>query len=227
MPRTTSGDTSQTLGRGLDVLEMVATSPDGLTPAQVASELALSRTIVYRLIGTLIDHRMVRRGSDGVLRAGFGTLKLTQNIAKTLREDTREVLERLADDLSATSHLVIAEGNEALAVSVVEPRNTTFHVAYRAGSRTPLSQGALGLALQAALRGDSGVFESAGQLIPGAKGIVASLPGLYGLPCGIGVVTLAPTDTSSWPDRVQRAADELMAAFLGSETGTPPVASVR
>lgn len=214
--RSSSRETSQTLGRGLDVLELVAASPDGLTPAQVAAELGLSRTIVYRLIGTLVDHRLIRRGADGMLTAGFGTLKLSQNLQPTLREDTREVLEKLAEDLGATAHLVIAEGDEALAVSVVEPRNTTFHVAYRTGSRTPLNQGALGQALLAARRGESGVFESAGQLIPGAKGIVAALPGPGGLACGIGVVTLSPTDTAKWPTRVQQAADELLAAFLDS-----------
>ena len=154
LPRTSTGDTSQTLGRGLDVLELVAGSPDGLTPAQVAAELELSRTIVYRLIGTLVDHRLLRRGPDGVLTAGLGTLRLTQNIAPTLRDGARDVLEKLAEDLGATAHLVIAEGEEALAVSVVEPRHTTFHVAYRTGSRTPLGTGALGEALLASRRGE-------------------------------------------------------------------------
>lgn len=213
MPRTSTGDTSQTLGRGLDVLELVAASPEGLTPAQVAAELELSRTIVYRLIGTLVDHRLLRRGPDGVLTAGLGTLRLTQNIAPTLRDGARDVLEKLAEDLGATAHLVIAEGEEAVAVSVVEPRHTTFHVAYRTGSRTPLHTGALGAALLAARKGEAGVFESSGQLIPGAKGIVASVPGLPGVAAGIGVVTLAPTDTSTWGERVQRAAEELVAAL--------------
>ena len=94
MPRTSSGDTSQTLGRGLDVLELVATSPEGLTPAQVAAELGLSRTIVYRLIGTLVDHRLLRRGPDGVLTAGLGTLRLTQNITPTLRDGAQVRLGR-------------------------------------------------------------------------------------------------------------------------------------
>ena len=112
-----------------------------------------------------------------MLTAGFGTLKLSQNLQSTLREDTRDVLEKLAEDLAATAHLVIAEGDEALAVSVVEPRNTTFHVAYRTGSRTPLTQGALGQALTAARRGGSGVFESEGQLIPGRRASSPPSPG--------------------------------------------------
>lgn len=211
MPRTSSGDTSQTLGRGLDVLDLVAASPSGLTPAQIASELGLSRTIVYRLVGTLVDRHLVRRNRDGLLTAGLGTLRLSVNVAATLREGTREILENLSEELGATSHLSVADGDEALAVSVVEPRHTTFHVTYRRGSRTPLDLGALGEAILAAQRGEHGVFESEGQLVAGAKGVVAAIPDLAGFSACVGVVTLAPTDTSGWGARVQQAADQLAA----------------
>lgn len=206
---TKSGDTSQTLGRGLDVLELVAASAEGLTPAQIAAQLELSRTIVYRLVGTLVEHRLVRRNSEGLLTAGLGTLALSQNIAPTLRHGSREVLEQLAEDLGATAHLAIVDGEEALAVSVVEPRTTTFHLAYRTGSRTPLGVGALGRALTAARAGEGGVYESEGELIGGAKGVVAAVPGSPSLAWCVGVVTLASMDTSTWGPRVRAAATEL------------------
>ncbi|HKT05818.1 MAG TPA: helix-turn-helix domain-containing protein [Rugosimonospora sp.] len=203
-------ETSQTLGRGLDVLELVAASPKGLTPAQIATALGLSRTIVYRLVVTLAEHRLVRRGPDGLLTAGLGTLALSRHIAATLRAGTRDVLEKLAQTLGATAHLAIAEGDEAVAVSVVEPTTTTFHLSYRVGSRTPIHLGAVGRALQAAREGQRGLFESEGQLIPGAKGVVAALPAPAGLACCVGVVTLSPVDTSTWGPAVERAADEIM-----------------
>lgn len=207
--RTRSGDTSQTLGRGLDVLALVAASSDGLTPAQIASELDLSRTIVYRLVGTLMEHRLIRRNADGLLTAGLGTLALSANIVPTLRRGSRDVLERLAEELQATAHLVMADGDEALAVSVVEPSATTFHVTYRAGSRTPITLGAIGRALTAADEGRREVFTSEGQLVAGAKGVVSSvvLPG--GLACAIGVVTMASVDTRRWDEPVAAAAAEL------------------
>lgn len=212
---TKPGDTSQTLGRGLDVLELVAASTEGLTPAQIAIELGLSRTIVYRLVGTLVEHRLVRRNADGLLTAGLGTVSLSQNIAPTLRHGSREVLEQLAEELGATAHLAIADGEEALAISVVEPRTTTFHLAYRPGSRTPLGVGALGRALMAAREGRAEVFESEGELIPGAKGVVASVPDAVGLACCVGVVTLAAADTSTWAPRIEAAARELGEILLG------------
>ena len=207
-------DTSQTLSRGLDVLALVCASADGLTPAQIASELKLSRTIVYRLVGTLAEHRLIRRNADGLLTAGLGTLSLTENIAPTLRQGSREILESLAEELGATAHLSIADGDEALAVAVVEPKSTTFHVAYRTGSRTPLGLGGVGQALLAARQGQRDLFTSEGQIVAGAKGIVAALPGPAGLACALGVVTLAGTDTSAWGPRVKAAAEELEALLL-------------
>nr|BFE83935.1 hypothetical protein GCM10020093_065360 [Planobispora longispora] len=46
----------------------------------------------------------------------------------------------------------MSEGEDGLAVAVVEPSWTDMHVAYREGSRHPLSRGAAGLAILA-LRG--------------------------------------------------------------------------
>ncbi|MGX1805421.1 IclR family transcriptional regulator [Nocardia sp. NPDC055321] len=209
--RLRSSDTSQTLSRGLDVLALVCASDIGLTPAQIAAELDLSRTIVYRLVGTLVEHRLVRRNADGLLSAGLGTLALTQNLVPTLRQGSHEILETLAEQLGATAHLSIADGNEALAVAVVEPRSTTFHVSYRTGSRTPLELGAMGRALVAARRGEREIFTSEGQIVAGARGIVASLPGIPGLACALGVVTLAGTDTTGWDAHVRAAAVDLEA----------------
>lgn len=212
--RARPSDTSQTLSRGLDVLALVCASDVGLTPAQIAAELGLSRTIVYRLVGTLVEHRLVRRNTDGLLSAGLGTLALTQNFAPTLRQGSHEILETLAEELGATAHLSIADGDEALAIAVVEPRSTTFHVSYRPGSRTPIDLGAVGQALLAARQGQREIFTSEGKIVSGARGIVASLPGISGLACALGVVTLAGTDTSGWEARVRTAALDLEQQLL-------------
>ena len=105
-----------------------------------------------------------------MLTTGLGTLRLTANVLPALREGTRDILERLAEEVGATAHLVIAEGDEALAVSVVEPRHTTFHVAYRTGSRTPLGVGALGKALAAAPRGERRALRERGRADPRRQG---------------------------------------------------------
>ena len=51
-----------------------------------------------------------------------------------------------------TAHLTIADGDEALALAVIEPSWTDFHVSYRVGARHPLDRGAAGRAILAAPR---------------------------------------------------------------------------
>ncbi len=54
-------ETSQTLDRGLRVLEVVAESADGLTVTELAAALGIGRTVVYRLVVTLEQHAFIRR----------------------------------------------------------------------------------------------------------------------------------------------------------------------
>lgn len=202
-------DTSQTLSRGLDVLKLLASSPHPRTPAQLAAELGLSRTIIYRLVGTLVEHGLVRRAPDGTVGISAGALVLTQHVLGSVREATRDILEDLAREAAATAHFCVADGDDVLAVAVVEPPFTTFHVAYRVGARTARGQGALGEAIEAAGHSETGLFESEGRLVPGAHGIVAALPGLPGPAAAVGVVTLVGQETADMAEAVRRAAVRL------------------
>ena len=58
-------ETSQTLGRGLRLLELLADAPDGRTVSDLATELGVGRTVVYRLLATLEEFGLVRRDGEG------------------------------------------------------------------------------------------------------------------------------------------------------------------
>ncbi len=179
----------------------------------MATELGLSRTIVYRLVSTLVEHRLVRRAPNGSITMAAGALALTQHVLGSIREASRGVLADLAREAGATAHFSVLDGEDILAVAVEEPPFTNFHVAYRVGARTDRGVGALGEAVAAAERGEKGIFESEGQLIPGAHGIVASLPQLDGPPAAIGLVTLAGQETPAMRTSLELAAERLSAEF--------------
>ena len=128
-------ETSQTLDRGLTVLELLADAPDGLSITELAAALGVSRTVVYRLVNTLELHRLVRRDSEGRARLGLAVLHYSRRVQPTLRDAALPVLRSLAEDTGATAHLTVADGEEALAIAVVEPSWTDYHVSYRMGSR--------------------------------------------------------------------------------------------
>ena len=137
-----AAETSQTLDRGLRVLEVVAESPDGLTVTELAAALGIGRTVVYRLVVTLENHAYLRRSADGKCRLGLGVLALGRQVQPLVRDTALPALRLLADAVGATAVLTIVDGQEALSAVVVEPTRSDLHVASRPGSRYPLEHGA-------------------------------------------------------------------------------------
>lgn len=148
-----TAETSQTLDRGLRVLKLLADTDHGLTVTELSNKLGVNRTVVYRLLATLEQHALVRRDLGGRARVGLGVLRLGRQVHPLVREAALPALRSLAEDIGATAHLTLVDGSEALAVAVVEPTWTDYHVAYRAGFRHPLDRGAAGRAILAARRG--------------------------------------------------------------------------
>ena len=90
-----------------------------------------------------------------------GVLHLARRAQPLLAEGALPALRRLAEQAGATAHLTVVEGGEAVALAVVEPSWTTFHVAYRTGSRHPLERGAAGRAILAGRHGRPGRWRAA------------------------------------------------------------------
>ncbi len=206
-------ETSQTLDRGLRVLDVLAASPDGLTVTELAARLDVNRTIVHRLVSTLEQHALVRRDPRGRLRLGLGVLRLGSSVQPVLRDVAVPVLRELADAVGCTAHLTVAEGDDALALAVVEPTWTAFHVSYRVGSRHPLAQGAAGKAILIGRADDPTPYAvTAGELQSGARGLAAPVRGVPGLEASVGIVTLDPDiDRATIGPAVERAAAEIAA----------------
>ena len=209
-------ETSQTLDRGLRVLDVLAASTDGLTVTELAAALDVNRTVVYRLVSTLEQHALVRRDARGRLYVGLGVLHLASAVQPVLRDLAVPVLRELAESVGCTAHLTVADGEEALALAVVEPSWTDFHVSYRVGSRHPLTRGAAGKAILLGRQPDArrttepfAVTE--GELQPGARGLAAPVPGVDGLEASVGIVTIGDIDVDLVAPRVRRAAAEVAA----------------
>jgi DNA-binding IclR family transcriptional regulator len=212
----------QTLHRGIQVLELLATSRDGRTVNEIAAELGVNRTVVYRLITTLSDHRLVTRDASGRARLGFGVLELARQARPQLVEAALPLLRGLADGVGATATLTVEDGGEALALAVVEPRRTEFHVAYRVGSRHPLDRGAAGVAILAGrppYTGEPadvtdartrGYAVTGGQLQPGAYGVAVPVRLAGGsLEASVGVITLSQEAAESVVAQVIAAAKQV------------------
>lgn len=206
---------AQTLDRGIQMLELLARPEhaNGLTVTEVADRLGVGRTIVYRLLSTLESHGLVSRTSEGRLVIGLGVARFSTALLPRLRTAALPSLRQLAETVGATAHLTIVDGDQAVAVAVVEPSWTSFHVAYRVGSRHELSRGAAGKAILRGRRGEHGAVATDGELQPGAHGVAAPLFGVAPIEGSVGVVSLSPLVLAEVEPHVIAAARQIAAAL--------------
>jgi DNA-binding IclR family transcriptional regulator len=191
-------ETSQTLDRGLRVLELLSAHPEGLTVTDIATELGVGRTVVYRLVATLDQHGFLRRSADGRCRLGVAALSLARQIQPMLRDSALPVLRRLADTLGATAHLTLLDGSDGLVVAVMEPARTDVHVALRVGARHPAERSIAGrAALLSRTSGravDPQQFTSGPDPQLGGYSVAAPVHGVPWLESAVGVVSLVDLD---------------------------------
>jgi DNA-binding IclR family transcriptional regulator len=142
--KTTGG--SQTLLRGLDVIEAMADGPLGL--AELAARLRLTRSTTHRLATALIERRYL----TFVPRLGyhFGPKLLELGFLAQQQTDVvqlaRPHLEALATDTEDTVHLGVRDGDRALYLDKI-PGRRRVEIKSRVGDRHPLTSTGLGKAL--------------------------------------------------------------------------------
>ena len=214
---TMPAETSQTLDRGLQVLEVLADHPEGLTVTQLARELDVSRTIVYRLVVTLEQHGLLRRGSGNRCRLGLAALTLARHVQGMVRDAAVPALRRLSEQFSATAHLTLVDGADAVVVAVVEPARQEQPSTLRAGNRAPLDRGVAGraaLATRAEGRPlDAGWVISGGDPAHGGYAIAAPILGVPGVEASVGVVSMSELDTALVGPKLVGAAAEIARAL--------------
>lgn len=212
---------SQTLARGLSVLRHVADTPEGLGVQEIADRLGVHRTIAYRMLATLADFHLVVKAGDGRYRTGAGTVALARSYAGGVQEAAMPLLRRAAEELGATVALLVAEGEEAVAIAVAEPQSVNHHIAFRLGSRHSLSLGAAGLALRSLRAAGPGEPEDLaevrergyamtfGEVEPGAYGVAAPVRVPGDLSLCVNLITLREEVARGSVEGMQALAEEI------------------
>jgi len=137
---------SQTLLRGLDIIEAVSRAPVSLL--SLANELGLTKSTAHRLASSLVDRGYLSIVSRGGYRLGPKLLDLGSRAQKQfdLIQVARPHLEALAQSSGDTVHLGILSADEALYLDKI-PGNRRIEISSRVGDRQPLTTTGLGKAL--------------------------------------------------------------------------------
>jgi DNA-binding IclR family transcriptional regulator len=142
---------SQTLSRGIRALEILAGADAPMTIAGLAAELGLHRSIAYRILRTLEDHRLVLRDDRGLLQLGPRMAALARGVQRDLQAAALPELTAAARDLGMTAFLVVLDGAECVTLASVEPPPGPATIAQRPGTRHSIMVGAPGIAIQSTL----------------------------------------------------------------------------
>jgi len=202
--------TSQTLDRGLAVLESIAWATEPPTIDELAGEHGVHRSITYRIIRTLEARHLVRRDASGRCHAGVRLASLARGVRAPLLTAAVPVLTVVANELAMTSFLVVRDGDDAVTIESVEPHTSEVHLAYRPGIRHPVALGAPGMALLAGeppvagerrdvtLARRRGWATSAGEVVAGLASVAAPIAdGSGGAAGAVAVVHLAAADVDT------------------------------
>lgn len=151
MSETDPAQHSQTLSRGLRILEILADADEPLTIARLAEALGVHRSIAYRLLRTLESHRVVVRDAGGRFELGPRLAALARGVQHDLQAAALPELTKVAGDLGMTAFLAVLDRREVVTLVSVEPAHALATVTHRPGTRHPLASGAPGIAIQSAL----------------------------------------------------------------------------
>ncbi|WP_349931537.1 helix-turn-helix domain-containing protein [Glutamicibacter mishrai] len=140
--------TSQTLSRGIRVLEIVANSPVHLSIAEIAEKLEVHRSIAYRIIRTLEQHHLLNRDEAGHIRSASGLAVLARSVEHDLQAAATVELTTLANELSMTAFVAVWEYDLCTTLQSVSPLNSQRAIVHRPGSVHGMDVGAAGIAIQ-------------------------------------------------------------------------------
>ncbi|HYO85298.1 MAG TPA: IclR family transcriptional regulator [Dermatophilaceae bacterium] len=216
---------SQTLDRGVWLLELLAASARPQTIAQLVEATGLHRSIVYRLLRTLEDRRLVSRDLGDTYRLGYGLVALTSGLVHDMSAVATHDLQLLADETDLASFIVVREGDEAMTLLVVEPASPGGMFSLKIGYRHKVNMGAPGMALLAftppapddpeALRHvrEHGWATSTGEVMNGVHSVAAPLRG-YRCAAAVAVTYMGERDIEALAPLVITTAERISRRFV-------------
>lgn len=139
----------QSLDRTLDIIELLATKPDGLGVTDIGQALSLHKSTVHRLISALARRGYIEKDiRTGMYRIGLKFVEISSLLLNhiELKTEALPYMRRLAGQLWQTVHLAIRDGTEIVYIEKVDSLQS-LRMYSHIGKRIPAYCSALGKVL--------------------------------------------------------------------------------
>jgi DNA-binding IclR family transcriptional regulator len=139
------------LDKGLDILELLATQPQGLTRAEIVKEMDRSANEIYRMLERLVARQYVMRNASGdryALSLKLFALAHMHPPLSRLINQALPVMDEFARKAEQSCHMAVYDrGNVLISAQINSPRGWSFSV--QRGARVGLLDTASGHVLLA------------------------------------------------------------------------------
>lgn len=142
-------NTVQTLDRTFDIIELLATSPNGMGVTEIGRKLGLHKSTVYRLIKALVQRGYLEKDqSTGAYRIGLKFVEISSLHIQQIELKTEAIpfMRHLSELTGQVTHLAIMDETEVVYIEKIDVIQS-LRMYSQIGKRIPVYCSALGKVL--------------------------------------------------------------------------------
>jgi DNA-binding IclR family transcriptional regulator len=143
--------------RVLDILELVAATPSGMSRSAIASGLRIPKSSASALLRTLVARGYLHGSAErGRLTIGVRAFETGSGFLRqiSLHDLARPAMDRLVGEFEHTCHLAVLDGSDVVYLDKVDPPRSAVQLVTSVGARLPAATTAVGRAQLAFLDDD-------------------------------------------------------------------------
>jgi DNA-binding IclR family transcriptional regulator len=136
----------QVIERMMSLLDALSRHASPVNLKQLASETSLHPSTAHRILGVMVDNRLVDRIEPGTYRLGIRLLELGSLVKSriSVRQEALPHMQALHHDLGETVNLSVRHDDEVVYVERTADANSMMRVVHIVGTHAPLHITAVG-----------------------------------------------------------------------------------
>ena len=143
----------KSVSRALDIIALVGMKKGGLGVTEIANQIDINKSSVFRTLSTLVQYGYIEQDSDtGKYKLGYKFLDISSKLLESidLRTEAKPFLQELENKTNEVIHLVVYDQGEVVYIEKLEG-NETLRTHSKVGKRAPMHCTSVGKAILAHL----------------------------------------------------------------------------
>lgn len=139
----------KSVGRAMEVIDLVSTTKNGVGVTQIANQMDINKSSVYRILNTLEEYGFIEQDEESAkYKLGYKFLEISSRLLDSmdLRTEAAPYLKSLEDYTNEVIHLVVYDHGEVVYLEKLEG-SETLRMHSKVGRRAPMHCTSVGKAI--------------------------------------------------------------------------------